>query len=353
MFYRFFVTLALIVLPTVGTPQAVDPIVVATVTRAPFSLVEGGKETGFSLDLWGEVAQGIGRETEIIRFEQFADMLDAVETGRADLAVANISVTSAREEVFDFSRPIFASGLQIMVPAGGNSLSIWSILFSTDVLLAVIGAFALLFGGGMIMWRLERNAQPYFEGTAIQMAFPAFWWALNLVVNGGFEERVPRTALGRILGTFLVVASLFLVSVFVAKITSVLTVNAITSSINGPDDLYRQRVATVEGSTAAAFLDGRDIRYVGYEGLGGLLKAFESGKADAAVFNSPVLTYYTSTIGEGVGQMAGPVFMRENYGFALASGSSLAEPVNRLLLRLREDGTYARLYRKWFGTNPQ
>ncbi|CRK75258.1 hypothetical protein NIG5292_01301 [Nereida ignava] len=52
MFYRFFVTLALIVLPTVGTPQAVDPIVVATVTRAPFSLVEGGKETGFSLDLW-------------------------------------------------------------------------------------------------------------------------------------------------------------------------------------------------------------------------------------------------------------------------------------------------------------
>ena len=188
MFYRFFVTLALIVLPTVGTPQSVDPIVVATVTRAPFSLVEGGKETGFSLDLWGEVAQGIGRETEVIRFEQFADMLDAVETGRADLAVANISVTSAREEVFDFSRPIFASGLQIMVPAGGNSLSIWSILFSTDVLLAVIGAFALLFGGGMIMWRLERNAQPYFEGTAKQMAFPAFWWALNLVVNGALRS---------------------------------------------------------------------------------------------------------------------------------------------------------------------
>jgi polar amino acid transport system substrate-binding protein len=329
----------LIVLPTVGSPQSFDPIVVATVTRAPFSLVERGKETGFSLDLWSEVAQGIGRETKIIRFEQFVDMLDAVETGRADLAVANISVTSAREEVFDFSRPIFASGLQIMVPAGGNSLSIWSILFLTDVFLAVIGAFALLFGGGMIMWRLERNAQPYFEGTAKQTAFLAFWWALNLVVNGGFEERVPRTALGRILRTFLVVASLFLVSVFVAKITSVLTVNAITSSINGPDDLYGQRVATVEDSTAAAFLDRRDIRHVGYEGLGGLLETFESGKADAAVFDSPVLTYYTSTIGEGVVQMARPVFMRENYGFALASGSSLAEPVNRLLLRLREDGT--------------
>ena len=50
--------------------------------------------------------------------------------------------------------------------------------------------------------------------------------------------------------------------------------------------------------------------------------------------------------------MAGPVFMLENYGFALASGSSPAEHVNRLLLCLREDGTYAHLYRKWFGTNP-
>ena len=89
-----------------------------------FRLWKGARRRDLVSIFGGEVSQGIGRETEVIRFEQFADMLDAVETGRADLAVANISVTSAREEVFDFSRPIFGSGLQILVPAGGNSLSI-------------------------------------------------------------------------------------------------------------------------------------------------------------------------------------------------------------------------------------
>jgi len=157
--------------------------------------------------------------------------------------------------------------------------------------------------------------------------------------------------MGRLLGTVLVIASLFLVSIFVAKITSVLTVNAIESSVNGPNDLHGQRVATVRGSTAAAFLDARDIRHRDFADLAELLEEFEGGKVDAVVFDAPILAYYVAHDGAGIGEMTGAVFLRENYGFALQESSDLAEPINLELLRLREDGTYNALYRKWFGTN--
>ena len=58
------------------------------------------------------------------------------------------------------------------------------------------------------------------------------------------------------------------------------------------------------------------------------------------------------TDGAQFGQLAGPAFQHESYGIALPSGSELVEPINLALLELREDGTYAQLYRKWFGENP-
>jgi polar amino acid transport system substrate-binding protein len=65
-----------------------------------------------------------------------------------------------------------------------------------------------------------------------------------------------------------------------------------------------------------------------------------------------VLAYYIATQSASVGELAGAVFMRENYGIALPSGSLLAEDVNQALLTLRENGEYEEIYRKWFGKSP-
>ena len=56
-----------------------------------------------------------------------------------------------------------------------------------------------------------------------------------------------------------------------------------------------------------------------------------------------------NTDGDGIGVLVGPVFLRDNYGFALQTGSELREPINRALLRFAEDGTYRALLVKWFG----
>lgn len=323
---------------------------VATVTRPPFSMTQDGADTGFSLDLWQALMKDMQRDFEIVRATQFSEMLDMVDGGHADAAIANISITAKRETQFDFSQPIFESGLQIMVHSDNiGGVSIWRALFSKDLFLAIALSFAVLFAGGMLMWRFERGHQGYFDRPAGKAMFPAFWWSLQLVVNGGFEERVPRSLFGRMFGVLLVISSLFIVSLVVARITATLTVAEIQSSVRSVTDLHGKSVGTTSGSTADAYLNRREIQHRNYDDLETLLAAFEDGTLDAVVFDAPVLAFYANTDGQDIATLVGPVFLRENYGIVLPSNSPLAEPLNQSLLRLREDGTYETLYRKWFG----
>jgi polar amino acid transport system substrate-binding protein len=334
-------------------PLAAQNLTVSTVTRQPFSMVIDDKNTGFSIELLAEIAQNLDSEISIVRHDSFSEMLNAVTSGTSDAAIANISITSAREQAMDFSHPIFSSGLRTLIPLKpDSSFSVISTIVSWELFFAIIGAFGVLLASGMLMWRLERNHQDYFDKPAHEAMFPAFWWALNLVVNGGFEERVPRTPFGRIFGVLLVISSLFVVSIFVARITAAMTISAIESSVSSVNDLYGKRVGTVAGSTAEAFLQNRDLNGYALNDLSDVLRAFEDGDLDAVVFDSPILAYYVKTDGARFGQLAGPTFQHENYGIALPSGSELVEPINQALLELREDGTYAQIYRKWFGENP-
>nr|WP_217434046.1 transporter substrate-binding domain-containing protein [Leisingera sp. ANG59] len=348
MYFRL-ITAALFVLW--GQLLSAQVLTVNTVTRPPFSMEEDGQDTGFSLELFKILAERLDLEYRINRTSGFAEMLDGVRNGDADLAAANISITASREIQMDFSHPIFESGLQIMVQADDiREPSLLRALLSWDLAAAIGIAFLLLFGGGMMMWTFERRAQPYFDRPLKEAWFPSFWWALNLVVNGGFEERVPRTPIGRMFGVVLVVSSLFIVSIFVAKITAVMTVEAISGSVNSVNDLYGRSVGTIGGSTAAGFLDRREIDFVGFDGLEGMLAAFEASEIKAVVFDAPVLKFYEQQGGHEYGQTIGQPFLRENYGLVFPAGSPLVEDVNQALLTMQEDGSYDALYRKWFGS---
>ncbi|MEX0364511.1 MAG: transporter substrate-binding domain-containing protein [Ruegeria sp.] len=347
---RVILVLLILTVTVLAQASQAQTLTVSTVTRPPFSFVEDGKETGFSVELFDALAESLEWDFRIVRSDGFSDMLTRVQQARADLAIANISITAARESKMDFSQPIFEAGLQIMVPSESTRRpSLMQALLSRDLFIAIGLAFAILLTGGMLMWYFERRAQPYFDRTLNEAWFPSFWWALNLVVNGGFEERVPRTVFGRLFGVVLVISSLFIVSVFTARITSVMTVDAITGTVNSVNDLYGKRVGTISDSTAAAFLDRREVEYDSFAGLDPMLERFQEGKLDAVVFDAPVLSYYANHEGRDIATMAGGIFLRENYGIAFPTGSPLIEEVNQALLGLREDGTYDKIYRKWFG----
>lgn len=352
MIRTFALALAVLVglqsMVTTARAQSGDTLRLATVTRTPFSMVENGKDTGFAIDLWQALAEDMGRDTEILRVDTFAEMLDMVRRGTVDAAVANISITAEREAEMDFSHPIFAAGLQVMVPVQ-EGLGFGAVFLSRDLAFAIIAAFILLLAVGLSMWVFERKRQPYFDLPFHKALFPSFWWALNLLVNGGFEERQPKSAPGRLLAVVLVIGSLFLVSAFVARITTTMTVSAISGSVRSVNDLYGKQVGTTAGSTAASFLEQRDIRHTGYTDLEALFEAFEAGTLDAVVFDAPILSYYANTRGAGRAQLVGRVFLAENYGIALPSNSPLAESLNQRLLGLRESGVYEDIRQSWFG----
>lgn len=323
-------------------------LVFSTVDRAPFTFDTAGEVTGFSADLIRAIGREIGAEIQFQRRDSFPEMLRDVETGAVDGAIANISITGSREAIMDFSQPIFRSGLQIMVPANGGQTSIWSAVLNRDLGIAILGALGLLLAMGMLMWVFERRKQPYFDRTAGNAVFPAFWYALNLVVNGGFEQNVPKSALGRLFAVIMVVSSLFIVSFFVANITTVMTVRALGDKIGSISDLDGRLVGTTAGSTASDFLAQRDISHTTFVDFGALLWSFEDGELDAVFFDSPLLAYYAATEGRGKARLIERVFRPEDYGIALPQGSPLREQINVALLRLQESGQYNEIYNKWF-----
>lgn len=329
-----------------------NPLSFATVERIPFATQsDTGAAAGFSIELTQAIADQLGREIAFEFYDSFPEMLSSLEEGLHDGAVANISITSDRELLFDFSHPIYEGGIGVLLLDTQTGGSFFSALFTLDILYAVLGALGLLFGSGVIMWLLERRAQAYFDRKGGDALFHSFWWSLNVVVNGGFEERVPQTRAGRAFGVILVISSLFVVSIFVATITSTMTIEALQDNVDSINDLEGRRVATIEESTSAAFLDARDLSYVAYKSPAEMFAQLEIGNLDAIVFDAPILSYYSTTTTDPATRLLPRIYRRENYGIALPASSPLGEQINLALLRLREDGTYSALVTSWFGSD--
>ncbi|WP_179381215.1 transporter substrate-binding domain-containing protein [Jannaschia marina] len=328
-----------------------DRLIVATVTRPPFSMTVDGAETGFALDLWAALSAELGLVYDVRRYASFPDMLAAVEAGEANAAVANISITADRETRMDFTQPIFSAGVQVLMT---SETGIWPMLraaFSPRLLLLGLLAIGGLFALGMLMWAFERRRHDYFGTDARSAAFPAFWWALNVLISGDYKEKDPASPLGRVFGVLMIVGSLFVVSIFVAQITANLTLDAINQDVARITDLDGRKVGTTEGSTTATYLETRRVAHQTYADLATLQNAFEGGEIDAIAFDGPVLAYYLQSTPDLDARLIDRVFQREYYGIALPTGSDLRERINRALLRLEEDGTYGEIQRTWFGAS--
>jgi polar amino acid transport system substrate-binding protein len=170
--HSFLTRLATILLCIVAggaTAQDIENLNIATVTRAPFSMVEDGKDVGFSVDLLDAVAEQLNLEITYLRKDNFADMLSAVQAREVDGAIANISITAERESVMDFTQPIFDSGVQVMMPADQSGTSaVLSAIFTRQIALSILG------GVGSVVW----------------------WWHVDVAVRAKpsrvFQERCKR-----------------------------------------------------------------------------------------------------------------------------------------------------------------
>lgn len=358
VFRRVGCALAILVGLALGPAAAQSPsatLHIATRVVPPLVVKSSAGLSGFSIDLWRAVAKEAGLTFDFVEKQTLAQLLDAVRTKEADAAVAAISITAQREEQFDFSQPLLESGLQILVRAPAAELSAFkflSILTSRTTLEVLLMLFLLTLVPVPLVWWFEHQhgaGMVDTDGGKRRGLAKTMWW--SIAVLGGQADEMPKSSIGRVVAVMWMFASVLFISYFTASASTLMTVETLASAIRGPADLPGKKVGTVEGSTAARYLEAEGIQVVGFSDFRSAAAELASKTIDAVVYDAPVLRYYASHEGEGTARVVGARFGDEDYGILLPPGSALRKQINAALLRLRENGTYRSIYRTWFGTD--
>jgi ABC-type amino acid transport substrate-binding protein len=329
------------------------PLKVYTAPAPPFVIVEPERLTGFSIDLWKEIALRTDLEYEWVVIDRVPDIVEAVENGKADAGISAIVMNSEREKVLDFSHPFFISGLRVMTIKEPIRpfRNIFSAIFSLDVLKLFAAFFVLILIVANVVWFFERRTNSHFPKSYFAGLWEAVWWAAVTVTTVGYGDRVPLGKAGRILGLFWMVAGLFLVANLTAGVTAHITIKELQGQNKQLEDMTKSTMATITNTTVETFLTERGINYITAPTLEETHQLLLDGKAKGVVMDAHILSYYVQKYGNGELEVIGETFEEEFYGIALPIDSPHRELINQTLLDIMDDGTFNEIYKKWFGEN--
>jgi len=225
--------------------SAEDELIVGCNTSfLPFEFKQGDEYVGFDIDLWREIAKGLGVKWKLQPMD-FGGLVPALQTKNIDVVLAGLYIKEERRKVIDYSDSYYKTGESAIVS-----------IDNTDIT----------------------------DATSLK---------------------------GKI----------------VAAETGTATVS------------YLQSLKTV------------DVRQ--YPNIVNALLELQTGRIDAVVHDTPNLVYYANTEGKGkVKLITPPIVQGLDYGIGFQKGSRWVEPVNRELAKIRADGRYEQLHRKWFGQAP-
>jgi len=126
------------------------------------------------------------------------------------------------------------------------------------------------------------------------------------------------------------------------------------SKITGPTDLKGKKLAIKTGTSAADYAKTNfaGTELVQFPNIDNAYLELMTGRVDAAMHDTPNVLYYIATSGAGKAKAVGAQMMAQEYGIGFPKGSALVPKVNEALAKIKADGRYAAIYRKWFKTEP-
>lgn len=321
----------------------------------PFIFGQSGEPTGFSADIWNEIADRNGWVTRYEWTTSVADQIAAVSDEEVDAAIAAISMTPEREKDIDFSLRMFSSGLQIMTQPGQPGLwdVIWGSALTRQLLRAFTVIFVIILVIGHVVWLVFRHREDWPKGY-VRGVGEGMWrigsnlFAASHSTKVFVQQGEPSRLVPRILTVAWMAVALVITSYVVGTITSSLTVAEFRRGITSPGELSSARVVTVERTQAAAWLSESGIGHVGVDNVDEAIDALVARRSDAFVFDSPILKYELRKRPDAGLAVVGELFDLVPYGIALQKGSNLREQVNATLLDMYTDGTYERIQATWF-----
>jgi len=121
-------------------------------------------------------------------------------------------------------------------------------------------------------------------------------------------------------------------------------------------DLKGKKVGVQSGTTGKEYVDAQKpqgVKVIEFEDLATEQQSLATGQIAAAVNDLPVWLDYIKK-DPGKFEVATEFDTGERYGFGIKKGGNpkLLETVNKVLDRAKSDGTYDKLYEKWFGQKP-
>ena len=126
------------------------------------------------------------------------------------------------------------------------------------------------------------------------------------------------------------------------------------SKIAGPADLKGKTLAIKTGTSAADYAKANftETELRQFPNIDNAYLELSTGRVDAALHDTPNVMYYIATAGAGKAKAVGPQMLAQQYGIGFPKGSPLVPRVNGALAKIKADGRYATIFRKWFKTEP-
>jgi polar amino acid transport system substrate-binding protein len=235
---------------TVPTTLRVETFIVP-----PFVIEQDGKPTGFSIELWEEVAARLKTKSNYQLATEVAAGFDALRSQKADLIASGVLITPERDKEFDFSYAILEVGQQVMVRNAGDTilanpfLDLLGLLLTKTTLLWLGIAVLFMLIPAHLVWFLEHRYKDGIIPTEnyIPGIFYAMHWSATTLLTQA--EQTPRQPLARVISFVWMFTGIVFVALYTAQLTANLTVHQIRGAINGPEDLPGKQVGTVRGAS--------------------------------------------------------------------------------------------------------
>ena len=335
-----------------GQPPPSRTLIVGTKEAPPFAMKSPkGNWSGISIDLWDKIATELDIHFTLKEMD-LRGLLDGVTNGSLDVAVAALTVTKEREQLFDFSHSYYLTGLGIAVALRNKSpwLAVLERFFSAKFLGIMISLVFILLTLSFLIWWFEHKRNPQqFGGSLSKGLSSGFWWSVVTMTTVGYGDKSPITSGGRVVAIIWMFVAIIIVSSLTATITSTLTVSKLESPIHGPNDLPGAIIGTVADTTSEEYLRDRRLSFSSFETVTEGLRSLVQGRIEAFVYDEAILRYLVNKDYKGDLAVLDSTFERQYYGIALAQGSPLRESINYVLLETIRASEWQNTLYKYLG----
>ncbi|KAG4388564.1 hypothetical protein GLYMA_09G197100v4 [Glycine max] len=280
------------------------------------------------------------------------ELVRLITAGVFDAAVGDITITTERTKMVDFTQPYIESGLVVVASVKKTDSNAWAFLTPfTPMMWTVTAVFFLLVGA--VVWILEHRLNDDFRGPPKQQMVTILWFSFSTMFFAHRENTVST------LGRFVLLIWLFVVliinSSYTASLTSILTVQQLSSPVKGIESLIssKEPIGYLQGSFTRTYLIDEigidESRLVPLktpeETTEALKKGPQKGGVAAYVDERAYIELFLSSRCDY--SIVGQEFTRNGWGFAFPRDSPLAVDLSTAILELAENGDLQRIHDKW------